>query len=108
MLCHDKLGTSVTLRAPNGVVRGLSCGAAAGLVLGESIERPGAVVLVGDLPQWAVLGVEGPAALIGLDALGPRFRIARDASAAPPRKKSRRRGAGGDSGGGAWTLVVEG
>jgi len=79
---------------------------AAGLVLGERIERPGAAVLVGDLPQWAALGVEGPAALVGLDVLGARFRVERDASAAPPRKKSRRRGA--DSGGGAWTLVVEG
>ena len=58
------------------------------------------------LGRWA-LGVEGPAALIGLDNLGSRFRVERDASAAP-RKKTRRRGAGGDSGGGAWTLVVEG
>ena len=71
--------------------------------MGDEIERPGAVVLVGDLPQWKTLGVEGPAALVGLDVLGQRFQIVRDASAAP-RKKTRRRGA---AGGDVWTLVVE-
>jgi len=67
---------------------------AAGLVVGGAVALAAeAPVLVGDLPQWAQLGVPpgAPACILGLDVLGRRFRLARTAGggAARPRKKSR-------------------
>ena len=60
---------------------------AAGILVGGSVQRPSQTVLVGDLPQWAALGVASePACVLGLDVLGTvAVRAAPDATSARRR-----------------------
>ena len=74
-------------RGADGALTALRPCAAAGMVFGER-QVPSPRILVGDLPQWAALGVDAatPALVVGLDVLGARFRATR---AEARRKKTR-------------------
>ena len=82
----DEKGTTTT--GLGGAATSLRRCRAAGILVGGSVQRPSQTVLVGDLPQWAALGVASePACVLGLDILGTAVRAAR--ATAPRRRKTR-------------------
>ena len=83
---EDEQGTTTT--GLGGAATSLRRCRAAGILVGGSVQRPSQTVLVGDLPQWAALGVASePACVLGLDILGTAVRAAR--ATAPRRRKTR-------------------
>ena len=83
---EDEQGTTTT--GLGGAATALRRCRAAGILVGGAVERPSQTVLVGDLPQWAALGVASePACVLGLDVLGTVVRAAR--ATAPRRRKTR-------------------
>ena len=104
----DEKGTTTT--GLGGAATALRRCRAAGILVGGSVQRPSQTVLVGDLPQWAALGVASePACVLGLDVLGTAVRAAR--ATAPRRRKTRGERSGGDGAlsaprdGEAWGLL---
>ena len=82
---EDEQGTTTT--GLGGASVALRRCRAAGILVGD-VERPSQTVLVGDLPQWAALGVASdPACVLGLDVLGESFRAVR--ATLPKRRKTR-------------------
>ena len=106
---EDEQGTTTT--GLGGAATSLRRCRAAGILVGGSVQRPSQTVLVGDLPQWAALGVASePACVLGLDILGTAVRAAR--ATAPRRRKTRGERTGGDGAlsaprdGEAWGLEI--
>lgn len=91
---EDEQGTTTT--GLGGASVALRRCRAAGILVGGSRERPSQTVLVGDLPQWAALGVASePACVLGLDVLGTSLRAVR--ATPPKRRKTRGERGGGDA-----------